>query len=47
MNSHVDNVDPILQKVKENEKRIKKCNTFAWSPFMCTNLRKNDKLGIP
>ena len=24
MNSYADNVDPILQKVKENEKRVKK-----------------------
>ena len=39
MNIHADNVNPILQKVKENEKRAKKCNPFACSPFMCTNFQ--------
>ena len=46
MNSNVDNIDPILQKVKVNEKRVKKCNPFAWSPFMCTTFQKNGKYDI-
>ena len=35
------NVDLILQKVKENEKRLKKCSSFACSPSMCTNFQEN------
>ena len=37
MNSHVDHFDPMLEKMKEKEYKFKKCNPFAWSPFMCTS----------
>ena len=46
MNSHVDNVDPILQKVKENEKKSKNAILFHGVLLCVLVSRKNDKLGI-
>jgi hypothetical protein len=46
MNCHADNVDPILQKVKENEKRVKNAILLHGVLLCVIIFRKNDKLGI-